>query len=131
MKYNCPVCGYPDLQEKPINHEICPSCGTQFGYEDFLRSHTDLRQEWLANGAKWFLEGYEPPYWNGYTQLENAGLIGLEETSKTQTTIGVANSNQAKFKMINSGSSYGKVKPVTNWRVYGTSAEGIGCKATL
>lgn len=38
-RYLCPVCGFPNLEEPPWNNdagsdEICPSCGTHFGYDD-------------------------------------------------------------------------------------------------
>ena len=41
MKFTCPVCGYPELEEPPRSprtgggsYEICPSCGFQFGVTD-------------------------------------------------------------------------------------------------
>ena len=100
MKYMCPVCGYPNLEAQPTNHEICSSCGTQFGYDDYLRSHSELRQEWLDNDAKWFLVGYEPYGWNAYSQLENAGLLKISGKPRTQSTVVNSNVNQDKFKMV-------------------------------
>ncbi len=96
----CPVCGYPDLESQPVNHEICPSCGTQFGYDDYLRSHAALRQEWLSSGAQWFLKGYQPYCWNAYRQLENAGLIRIEQEPKTKTTVGIVNRPSVKFDYV-------------------------------
>jgi hypothetical protein len=86
MKYMCPVCGYPDLEDKPINHEICPCCGSQFGYDDYLKTHAELRQEWLDGGAKWFLVGYEPYGWNAYIQLQNAGFIKVGNAPSTSSS---------------------------------------------
>ena len=36
MTFICPVCGWNDLEQDPSmkTHEICPCCGTQFGYDD-------------------------------------------------------------------------------------------------
>ena len=46
MKYQCPVCGYPDLEEEPRSkegggsYEICPSCFFEFGYDDDDQGYT-------------------------------------------------------------------------------------------
>lgn len=72
MNYTCPVCGYPNLDDAPVNHEICRCCGTQFGYDDCQRSHEDIRKEWIANGAGWFLKGYEPSEWSAEMQLKES-----------------------------------------------------------
>lgn len=47
--WDCLVCGHPGLEEDPrrSTHEICPCCGTQFGYDDAQASHAELRQAWL------------------------------------------------------------------------------------
>lgn len=73
--YQCPVCGYSLLVRPPENHEICPSCGTEFDYHDFGTSHNDLRQLWLQEGAHWFSSNINPPAgWDAHAQLRNAGL---------------------------------------------------------
>jgi hypothetical protein len=71
MTYPCPVCGYRGLEEPPIqSHEICPSCGTEFGYTDFARSIDDLRAEWLRSGPRWHASWMAPPAnWDGKRQL--------------------------------------------------------------
>lgn len=50
--YTCPVCDYDKLRENPSDqlYEICPQCGTEFGYDDFNTSHAELRQRWIAAG---------------------------------------------------------------------------------
>jgi len=73
MHYNCPVCGFPDLEFPPQDHTICPSCGTQFGYDDVGHSHIDLRKLWIWEGAPWFLEN-PPPHWDPWMQLIRAGF---------------------------------------------------------
>jgi len=50
----CPICGYDRLLEPPLNFTICPSCGTEFGYDDAFASHGQLRRAWLTNGAQWW-----------------------------------------------------------------------------
>jgi hypothetical protein len=77
MYFTCPVCGFNRLRHPPQDENICPSCYTEFGYDDATRSHAELRREWLGNGPKW--EGanvMRPPYgWNPYEQLKNIGII--------------------------------------------------------
>lgn len=76
MYYPCPVCGYGQMTEPPENYNICPSCGTEFGYHDLSKSHRDLRNKWLADGAKWFSFATPQPdiYWNGFLQVTSADL---------------------------------------------------------
>ena len=67
----CPVCGYL-MQHPATDYHICPSCGTEFGYDDAGRSHAELRAEWLRSGAKWWSPvDPQPPQWDPYLQLEN------------------------------------------------------------
>lgn len=81
-KHSCPVCEYQGLDEPPYDSEgwgsfeICPQCGTEFGYDlvnmafekdgfggvcqmkvgqDVLDClHARLRQEWIDGGRKWW-----------------------------------------------------------------------------
>jgi hypothetical protein len=83
-RYLCPVCGYPDLDEPPWTNnspsdEICPSCGTQFGYDDATGGdaarqqavYRELRERWKAAGCPWFSRGRSQPQgWNPEKQLE-------------------------------------------------------------
>ncbi len=70
MKYYCPVCAYSDLTFPPQDHNICPCCGTEFGYDDNSKSWDDLRQEWIDSGARWFSDSTsKPDDWNAYEQL--------------------------------------------------------------
>jgi hypothetical protein len=69
----CPVCGYGYLDEDAMNHDICPSCGTEFGYDDVGFSHEELRKEWLRNGGKWFDRSITPPpHWDPWRQVMGA-----------------------------------------------------------
>jgi|SRR5205809_3691288 len=76
MRYNtCPVCGYLQMTSPPEDFYICPCCGTEFGYDDSTRSHLQLRNAWLASGAKWFSNYTKMPFgWNGFRQVAEAGL---------------------------------------------------------
>ena len=79
----CPVCGFPQLLEEPWSDdagslEICPSCGTQFGYNDAAggdaarraRVHRERRIAWIAAGCPWAAPGPPPPGWDAATQLK-------------------------------------------------------------
>jgi hypothetical protein len=82
--HTCPVCGYPDLYERPWfdgspSDEICPCCGTQFGYDDALgaddidarqRIYDELRRVWVSAGSTWFsVSRRPPPTWDHAAQL--------------------------------------------------------------
>jgi hypothetical protein len=81
MEHTSPGCGYANLAEPPYDKtggasfEICPSCGTEFGYHDASKSHAELRKLWLAAGATWRSRAeVSPPDWSGIEQLKAAGL---------------------------------------------------------
>jgi len=72
MTYTCPVCGYNELEDPPNRFEICPSCGTEFGNDDYFNTHAELRQQWITSGAKWWSDcDSPPPDWSPVTQLLN------------------------------------------------------------
>jgi hypothetical protein len=81
-RFLCPVCGYPALESPPEDYTICPSCGTEFGYDDFASNQqarvqrwATLRSAWLASGSPWFDSGTpRPGDWSPYLQLLRAGL---------------------------------------------------------
>jgi hypothetical protein len=69
-KYYCPVCFYPELSFPPADYNICPSCGTEFGYDDVSKSWDELRQEWVKRGAVWFSDKTpKPEGWDAAKQL--------------------------------------------------------------
>lgn len=94
MKYTCPVCGFDGLEEPPVNFTICPSCGTEFGYTDFIRSHDDLRARWITKGLQWYSNVIPPPpQWNGWEQLRRSGHITYSPAAEgTQSEVGVVES---------------------------------------
>ena len=74
----CPVCGWSKLEEpaydetKSSSFEICPSCGTEFGYQDANKTHAELRKEWIEKGMSWWSNTTEKPAdWNPQEQLKN------------------------------------------------------------
>jgi hypothetical protein len=88
MPYVCLVCGYPNLDEPPLgdklgiggSDEICPCCGTHFGYHDAAGGdpvrrkevYKELRRKWIANGMKWRARSEQPPTgWDPVKQLRN------------------------------------------------------------
>ncbi len=79
MTHLCPVCGYDKLQHPPEDYAICPCCRTEFGVSDASWTHDELRQDWIARGAKW-LGVYvpEPPDYDPVQQLLNIGYIATE-----------------------------------------------------
>ena len=72
MRYRCPVCMFAELPYPPMDYHICPCCGTEFGNDDEHFNHGQLREMWVAGGARWFfgraLEG-----WNPWLQLIKGG----------------------------------------------------------
>lgn len=87
MRYTCPVCGLRSLYEHAYDKnenpsfEICSCCGTEFGYDDFTKSHSVLRKEWMEKGCPWFNESKKPKDWNLENQLANIRLT-LDEKYK-------------------------------------------------
>jgi RimJ/RimL family protein N-acetyltransferase len=84
----CSICGL--LQdEKPYDsfgcptHNICPCCGSEFGYEDCtVKSLLSNRQKWIDNGKNWFDQDLKPENWNFEKQFENAYHPPKPKTSK-------------------------------------------------
>ena len=71
----CPVCGYDKLEFPPANFSICACCGTEFGYDDRVLTHYQLREKWILDGCAWFDEVEQQPNgWNPYVQMMNARL---------------------------------------------------------
>jgi transcription elongation factor Elf1 len=78
MKFVCPVCGFNELPEPAYDEtgtssfEICPCCGTEFGYDDSSVKHSELRKKWISAGAKWWSKAQRTPLgWNAAQQLHN------------------------------------------------------------
>lgn len=79
----CPVCGFGGLYEPPwdndaASHEICPSCGTHFGFDDAaggkaderVLAHRTLREKWIEAGSPWFSrDRRQPDGWDALEQL--------------------------------------------------------------
>lgn len=78
----CPVCGFaidflPWEGDLPSD-EICPCCGTHFGYDDFAagkpedrpNKYKELRARWIAAGMTWFSRSEQTPKaWDPKKQL--------------------------------------------------------------
>jgi len=75
MNERCPICGYL-MNAAARDFNICPCCGTEFGYDDRRRSHVELRNRWISNGARWFSRATAPPVrWSAWAQLIDAGYV--------------------------------------------------------
>lgn len=70
-KYTCPVCRYHGLRDFPYHsYEICPCCGTEFGYDDVGQTHKELREAWVGGGKVWWSKHRPPPDgWDAEGQL--------------------------------------------------------------
>lgn len=82
MSHQCPVCGFTGLVDPPADFEICPCCGTEFGFDDDLKSHAELRMEWVMGGMHWFSNAnHAPPNWDPVNQLLRAGFVRVHLTN--------------------------------------------------
>lgn len=72
--YTCPVCAYPDMTDPITEGNICPCCGTEFGYDDDLGvTYRQLRNLWINQGMPWFSPVRHPSSdWNPVRQLIEA-----------------------------------------------------------
>lgn len=73
---NCRVCGLGlsdapwDEDDKTPSWEICPCCGTEFGYEDITPEVSkNQRSKWLASGGEWFDKSKKPSDWSFDQQI--------------------------------------------------------------
>lgn len=70
----CPVCGY-GLPFPPADNRICSCCGTEFGYDDLVRTPEVLRWNWIRKGARWFSRATPPPpRWDPVLQMILSGM---------------------------------------------------------
>jgi hypothetical protein len=76
IRYTCPVCAYPDMTLPVEEGNLCPCCGTEFGYDDGAigLTYEQIRDRWVADGAHWFSRvTQQPDNWDGLEQLALAG----------------------------------------------------------
>lgn len=76
--YFCKVCGYKNAEApwgedgQTPSFEMCPCCGVEFGFEDYLETGLrDYREKWIQEGCPWFKERMKPPHWSLEDQLGN------------------------------------------------------------
>jgi hypothetical protein len=71
IQYTCPVCAHSQMPYPADEGNICPCCGTEFGYDDTMgTTYRDLRDAWVARYAPWFSPIDGPPLmWDGVVQL--------------------------------------------------------------
>ena len=78
----CKVCGYNyddyiwGEDGKSPSFEICPCCGTEFGYEDSNeKAILTQRKRWLDSGAEWYFSEDKPKDWSLDEQLKNLNIL--------------------------------------------------------
>ena len=72
--FTCPVCYFENMPDPPMDYNICPCCGTEFGHDDEALSDAELRSQWLSNGARWFY--MQPPTgWDPWRQLRGPPVL--------------------------------------------------------
>jgi hypothetical protein len=105
--FMCPVCGYDQLPAPAADYEICPSCATEFGYDDFTRSPAELRSDWLDAGAPWRATWLpEPPSWDGLQQLLGSGILGLDSNTSEASTSETESSNLRLERQVSAEPEY-------------------------
>jgi hypothetical protein len=78
----CPVCGFDSLSRPLEPFDICPCCGTEFGYDDSALNHEELRMRWMRTGADWWsAAAVPPPNWSPTAQLLRANLLPVDLAS--------------------------------------------------
>lgn len=85
--YTCPVCAY-SMVEPVEEGNICPCCGTEFGYDDDLGvTYQQLRQMWIGRGFPWFSPIVAiPKNWDPIVQLIEADFDFDMVTDECVTT---------------------------------------------
>lgn len=94
--FTCPVCFYDKMPRPPLDYNICPCCGTEFGSDDIDHSHAELRNQWVAGGAKWFFR-QSPSGWNPWGQLRQAKLVGWLASSYVEAFATAAEEKTAYY----------------------------------
>jgi DNA repair exonuclease SbcCD ATPase subunit len=93
----CPVCSYPGLPDE-IEHEICPVCGTHFGYEDFGTSPQELRRRWIEKGAPVFAERIARRERDWLRAEKHAAQADAEREKNIADTLRMALEESVKFQ---------------------------------
>ena len=71
----CPVCGFA-MTYPPSDFHICPSCGTEFGYDDSGTTYEALRDRWRKTGPAWWSPvDPQPVGWNPIEQLQRVTIL--------------------------------------------------------
>lgn len=88
--HTCPVCGYDQLSEPPKDFTICPSCGTEFEYDDVRQTVEQLRAAWLQTGPRWWSTVDPCPVgWDPYKQVFEAFYLRKAKPAFTQIAVEV------------------------------------------
>lgn len=76
------------MTEPVAEGNICPCCGTEFGYDDDLGvTYEQLRRLWIEQGMPWFSRATTQPVgWDPLTQLIEADYDFHFVDEQTTTT---------------------------------------------
>ena len=83
------VCGYAGLEEPPYDEVgcssfgMCPSCSTQFGYNDATFAHAELRKLWISKGMLWWEQSSSIAEWLGPGKATTVGRKTHQSLNKT------------------------------------------------
>lgn len=55
--YTCPVCLCDKLKEPPMDFLICPMCGTEFGFDDYVEFPNLQEAKWFELRELWIKAG--------------------------------------------------------------------------
>ncbi len=81
----CPICGFSSLEEAAYSlegdesFEMCPSCGCEFGYDDFGKTHRELRKAWIERSVPWSSSSPAPENWDAEKQLKSLASLPMEQ----------------------------------------------------
>src|SRR5689334_8332051 len=72
------------MRYPPEDYNICPCCGTEFGFDDAYTSIGELRGQWIREGMKWWSPvEHAPTGWDPLVQLMR-GVYGNATSQNSQ-----------------------------------------------
>jgi hypothetical protein len=114
--FTCPVCYFEKMPDPPADFNICPCCGTEFGIDDELFSFTELRGQWVAEGADWFYMS-SPEGWDPWRQLQGVlvlgggrfNQVGLATSTEQKSVTYIGQSQSMQFSTVLNASNSGVI----------------------
>jgi hypothetical protein len=90
------------MDDPPERYNICPSCGTEFGLHDAVRTHEEIRNVWIAGGMKWWSKFDSAPIgWSALAQMYGNSTVQMQfitnSTFLSNDLLVSANSNPPQY----------------------------------